>query len=129
MKSRKGKPHTTARAIGSLTLIAAFLLLGSCPVRNVIFRLVQLEHAKKAQPAPEHGRFTAGQECSTAVVVKSIPATGRLIRQLLPAAALTETTAFSLDNALSRVIDAVQPGIAIWSSSIPLYLRNRALLI
>jgi len=57
------KTSSAIRRLGSLSLIAAFLVLGFCPLRNVLCKLAQPEPVRKAQQASDYVKITSGKEC------------------------------------------------------------------
>lgn len=107
-------------AWASLLLTVAFLALGFCPLRNVLARLAQPEPARKAQPAPDYAKITSGKESVTFILVNKIAAQPALSPGLVyHFAAAGGAVAFSTPLAVARP----------YLFTVPLYLRNRALLI
>ena len=103
-----------------MLLTAAFLVLGFCPLRNVLARLAHPEPARTAQPAPDYAKTTSGKECVTFTRVNKIAAQ--------PALAHGVAYHFAVSGgavALNMPLATARP----YLFTVPLYLRNRALLI
>ncbi len=104
----------------SLGVLGVFLLLGFCPLRNMLCRLAQPEPVTKAQPAPDYAKITSGKECVTFTMVTQ--------RAAQPA--LSPNTVFRFAGSCAALKVTAGPiALTSCSSTIPLYLRNRALRI
>ena len=109
-----------SRRVFSLAVLGVFLLLGFCPLRNTLCRLAQPEPARKTHPAPDYAKITSAKECVAYIVVA----------QQAAQPALSPTNVFNFTNTANTIFIAVpQTASVAYFSTIPLYLRNRALRI
>lgn len=116
------KTSSAIRRLGSLSLIAAFLVLGFCPLRNVLCKLAQPEPVRKAQPAPDYAKITSGKECEIGL--------SRTAASAHPSWALTAAFTLSFAAQLSgwrRLV--LSASGASHTQSLPIYLLNCVLLI
>lgn len=117
----------SVRALTSLLLLGAFLLLGFCPLRNT---LAAIAHPAGAAPkVPVYGKIIVQDDCLTAVLQKTLPTSEKMLVPPLPVAWLAvKSLAFDSRPALTGEI-ATPRSLTQAAFTFPLYLRNRCLLI
>lgn len=108
-------------------LLAAFLLLGFCPLRNT---LVAMAHPTGAAPkVPVYSKIIGQDDCVSAVIQKALPTSGKtLVPPLLMA--WLPANRFSFDPLKLSIHQSSRLAIlAQVHFNFPIYLRNRCLLI
>jgi hypothetical protein len=131
MKLRCGNSTPVIRAFACLAFIAAFVFLSFCPLRNTLVNFAEREPFKKAQPAPDYAKITAGQACDIAAFnTNTLPGTTQLVYPLSPPYGLSYDASFNFSPPF------IYAGRAIKSKCtskipnlIPAYLRNCVWLI
>ena len=104
----------------SLALLSVFLLLGFCPLRNMLCYLAQPQPAKKAQPAPDYAKITSAKECAAFTVAPP--------RDAPPALSPGITFNFTV-YCYTIFVAAPKTAPVACFSTVPLYLRNHAFRI
>jgi len=114
-----------ARLISSIGLITIFLLLGFCPLRNMLCRLASPEPVRRSVPAPDYAKITSGKECAPAATARTVPSTQGFSGH---AVATSPVFHFALVHGSGRrlALPVLQP---FHTAFFPIYLRNRAILI
>jgi len=131
MKLKCGNITPAIRAFACLALIAAFVLLSFCPLRSTLVKVAQREPFKKAQPAPDHAKITAGQACDIALFnTNTLPGPTQLVYPFFPAHGLPYNASFNFNPPLIYTSRAIKGKCkSKIPNLIPAYLRNCAWLI
>lgn len=110
-------------------LIAAFVLLGYCPLRHTLGALIDSSHIKTV-PVPDHGKITAAEDCGGITQVKVLAYTERPSHGPFPLMAAIILDAFSPTGSILGYINYNQLRITSHrQASIPIYLLNRVFRI
>jgi hypothetical protein len=113
----------------STLLMAAFVLLGYCPLRYTIGTLIDSQPTSTI-PVPEHGKITAAEDCAVITQVKVLAYTDRPAHGPFPLMAAILLEPFSPTGSNLLYITDNQVAITCHRLvSIPIYLLNRALRI
>ena len=116
----------------SLTLVtlAAFMLLGFCPLRNSLIRLAGGSPEKAAQLIPDYRKINSASQCELVFRLKELPPTGQVDHSpsVDHAPALTACSFFN-SGAYPALYSTSDQASESWPPSIPIYLRNRVLRI
>lgn len=115
----------------SILVLIAFLVLGFCPLRNTLCKLINSSSpARHQQRVPEYGKISAADKCGSVAVVKALPLKERVFdgAPLLFFVVLVGTFLV----AGLRFDDAFTGNLAISHHrylAVPIYLRNQILRI
>lgn len=113
----------------SLSILFFFLTLGFCPLRNALTHAAQPIPVAGGTRVPEYSKIIAHDDCSVAVITKTLPTTGRLFTDLLSPALAEITPLVRFDQPWIKTLASVQLPSEVQTAAFPIYLRNRALLI
>jgi len=130
MKQNSGNIHPMARATAVLCLMFLFLIFSFCPLRNTLFKLLQPEPVKTAQPAPEYAKVNAGQTCSTAILLKAKIPTEKVFDPSFRCKAFLNGSFYQLTRGpVFTTCTLSLAYVANFQHSTTIYLRNCAFLI
>jgi hypothetical protein len=130
MKQRSFNQHNYGRRLISLSIIIVFLTLGFCPLRNTLTKLAQRIPATSGPKVPEYGKIIAHDDCRFALVVKTVPALGRLSTGMPPVGTLINVQNYRFNLLrIERLVSNHLPLFHLHATACPVYLRNRVLLI
>ncbi|WP_214072994.1 hypothetical protein [Mucilaginibacter sp. dw_454] len=117
------------QGLKTLLLTAIYLVFGFCPLRNTLSAIAHATPANTTKKIPEYGKIIAHDDCCITIVAKAIPTTGRPLSG--PPLFLTSLiAAFLLCNFAVGANNRFHPlPVAANSHQLPIYLRNRSLLI
>ncbi|UOE50704.1 hypothetical protein MTO98_06400 [Mucilaginibacter sp. SMC90] len=127
----QGKNSKSIQSSLSLMIMVAFLVLGYCPLRNVLCSLANHSPQNKEQKAPrdvkaiieECNAYNSGDKVipyQEVVSKTTVPLLMAIVVEAVPFAGI----------GLSKKVVALSPYIAVRGlSAVPIYLANKALLI
>jgi hypothetical protein len=112
----------------SILTLAAFLLLGFCPLRNALIKEFGGSPEKAGKPLPEYRKITSANYCQVVCLLKTIPSTGRVdhLPSIWPAGGLPGSSFIGRIAPACITSQCVGP-LSPWQPSLPLYIRNRVL--
>jgi hypothetical protein len=130
MKQRPFNQHNYKHRLVSLAILTVFLTLGFCPLRNTLTRLVQRVPATSGSKVPEYGKIIAYDDCSFAIVIKTVPSIGRLFTGTPPTAVANNFENYRFSSLRVEKLLSNHPLLFHFhAAACPVYLRNRNLLI
>lgn len=125
---RSEKIRQNLHSCTSLVLVLIFLVLSSCPVRNVLFSYLKKGHVE--QKSTEGTKIAAHDMCAGSSFSRIIPSPERISHNIPAALAAVLFTAFlACFDLFRKVIHRFFSPPAFSSDPVPIYLRNGVLLI
>jgi hypothetical protein len=128
--SKSGKKVQSLRPFTSLMVMVIFLVLGFCPLRNVLCSLVNPVPQKIVHNVPEHAKIIVHDDC-TATAFNKIPPFYEHTFNANPLifVAILITVFFVSNGLLTRDQFLLSKNHRYSPNAIPIYLRNHVLLI
>jgi hypothetical protein len=125
-----GKKKTFLRSLTSLMVMVIFLVLGFCPLRNVLCSLVNRVPQKIAHNVPEHAKIIVHDDCTATTFSKILPLYKPTSnRNPLIFVAILLTVFFVSNGLLTKDQFLLSKNHRYPPNAIPIYLRNHVLLI
>ena len=128
--SKPGKKVQSLRSFTSLTVMVIFLVLGFCPLRNVLCSLINPGPQKITHNVPDHAKIIVHDDCTATAFNKIPPFYEHTFNgdPLIFVAILL--TVFFVSNGLSTKNQfLLSKNHRYPPNAIPIYLRNHMLLI
>ena len=128
--SESGKKVQSLRSFISLMVIVIFLVLGFCPLRNVLCSLVNPVPQKIAHNVPEHAKIIVHDDCTATTFIKILPLYEPTFNgNPLIFVAILLTVFFVSNGLLTKDQFLLSKNHRYPPNAIPIYLRNHVLLI
>lgn len=127
---RDKKRFSGSRSPLTIVTLAAFMLLGFCPLRNSLLRLAGGSPEKAARLIPDYRKISSASQCELVFRLKELPPTGQVDHSpsIDPAPALPASSTFN--PAAPPAPGVIRDQISRRGPpAIPIYLFNRVLRI
>lgn len=124
-----GKAYLSLRLSMTFVSLAAFILLGFCPLRNTLIRLAGGVPEKVGRTIPEYKKITSATHCEVHCTVKELPPVEQVDPRPQISFVADLPAAYDYDHIHFECYHALPSGLRDWVSSIPIYLRNGVLRI
>ena len=125
-----GKKKTFLRSLISLMVMVIFLVLGFCPLRNVLCSLVNPGPQKITHNVPDHAKIIVRDDCTATAFNKTLPFYERTFNgNPLIFVAILLTVFFVSNGLLTKDQFLRSKNHRYPPNAIPIYLRNYVLLI